>query len=82
MKESTMSMVRGAGLFFGGAAYGFVHAPVELVKEIKNRVNKKKERKNSEPFEVHEIDIKDLPRDSKIVRWALENGFVTEEELN
>ena len=38
MKENTKRNIRGAGMFFGAAAYGFTHMPIIVAREIKKEI--------------------------------------------
>lgn len=44
MKENTKRNIRGAGMFFGAAAYGFTHMPVIVVQGFKDQRKRKKKR--------------------------------------
>lgn len=48
MKESTKKNVRGIGEFLGAAAYGFTHAPVIVVKDLKEKRKGKKQNKKED----------------------------------
>ena len=48
MKESTKKNVRGLGMFLGAVAYGFVHAPVIVVKDLKEKRKSKKQNKKED----------------------------------
>ena len=45
MKENMKRNIRGAGMFFGAAAYGFTHMPVIVVQGFKDQRKRKKREK-------------------------------------
>ena len=52
MENNTKDFVKGAGYFFGAAAYGFTHAPAIIVGELKRKRRNKRAYKRAKELQL------------------------------
>lgn len=69
MKTNTLKTIEGYGKFFGAAAYGFVHAPSIVVREIKETRERKKLKKGLDAW-------------YKLIKEMEASGKYSEDQLN